>query len=265
MKKIVLAMLVLSFCFALCFGGVEWKAKSETQGQGKGQSNKIVMQCYAQKGDVKQVFEQVDHEDSFFSVGSYWLFKSTDNVLYLVNPKEKTYSELPFNSIFKMVGVMGKIIKIKISNPEVKLEKLEPEVVLEHRCNHYKMVIDYDMEMKITFIKSKGHEHIEKEVWAAPQVKAMAEMGEAFRYRDFKTGMEDLDILIEKQMKAEANLGFPLKTISVTTSIDKKGNSKEKSRVTQEVLALSTRNFPASTFEVPADFKKTSVGKAEEE
>jgi hypothetical protein len=93
----------------------------------------------------------------------------------------------------------------------------------------------------------------------------MAEMGEAFRYRDFKTGMEDLDNLIEKQMKAEANLGFPLKTISVTTSIDKKGNSKEKSRMTQEVLSLSTRNLSASTFEIPADFKKTGMGKAEEE
>ena len=50
--------------------------------------------------------------------------------------------------------------------------------------------------------------------------------------------MEDLDNLIEKQMKAEANLGFPLKTISVTTSIDKKGNSKEKSRVTRGALPL---------------------------
>jgi hypothetical protein len=265
MKRIVLAVLVLFFSFALCFGGVEWKTKSETQGQGKGQSNKIVMQCYAQKGDVKQVFEQVEKEDGLFAVGSCWLFKSADNVLYLVNPKEKTYSELPFNSIFKMVGVMGKIVKIKVSNPEVKLEKLGKETVLGFACNHYKMVVDYDMEMKIVLIKSKGHEHIEKEVWAAPQVKALTEMGEAFRYRDFKTGMEDLDNLIETQMKAESNLGFPLKTISVTTSIDKKGKSKEKSRMTQEVLSLSTRTLPASTFEIPADYKKRDIGKSDGE
>lgn len=265
MKKIVLAVLVLFFCFALCFGGVEWKAKSETQGQGKGQDNKIVMQCYAQKGDVKQIFEQVDRENGLFAAGSYWLFKSADNILYLVNPKDKTYGELPFNSMFKMVGAMGKIVKIKISNPEVKLEKLEPQVVLGYRCNHYRMVVDYDIQVKVAFIKSKGHEHMEKEVWAAPQVKAMAEMGEAFRYRDFKTGMEDLDNLIETQMKAETNLGFPLKSISVTTSIDKKGNSKEKSRVTQEVLSISTRNLPASTFEIPADYKKTGVAQESEE
>lgn len=265
MKKFVLIVVLLICAAVFCFAGAVWKTKTVTEAQGKGQSNEVLMQCLAQNGDVKQIFEEVKNEDSFFPKGSYWLFKSADNVLYLLNPEEKTYSELPFNTIFKLVGAMGKLVKIKISNPEVKLEKLGKETVLGFACNHYKMVVDYDMEMKIVLIKSRGHEHIEKEVWAAPQVKALSEMGEAFRYRDFKTGMQDLDDLIEAQMRAEANLGFPLKTVSVTTSIDKKGNSKEKSRVTQEVLSIGTKNLPASTFEIPADYKKTGIGKRDEE
>ncbi len=75
-------------------------------------------------------------------------------------------------------------------------------------CQHSKLLMEYDMEVKIAIIKSKSHEKIEKEVWSTPKFKGMAEMAEAFRFRDFKTGMEDLDNLIEAADEGRGRAGI---------------------------------------------------------
>lgn len=260
MKKTIFVIFLI-FIFAMAaFAGVEWRARTLTQAEAKGQSNTIVMQVYAAGGNVKQVFESVAYENEMFQKGSYWLFKADDSTLYLVNPAEKTYSRLPLNAIMQMAGVVGKLVKIKIKNPVLNSEKLGMETILGLPCQHSKLLMEYDMEVKIAIIKSKSHEKIEKEVWSTPKFKGMAEVAEAFRFRDFKTGMEDLDNLIETQMKAEAELGFPLKMITVNTSIDKKGRAKEKSRSTMEVLSLGSKKFPASFFEIPVGYEEKSLG-----
>ena len=264
MKRSLIVILLIMFA-ATAFAGVEWRTKTETVAKAKGQSNTIVMQVFASGGNVKQVFESVADENEMFQKGSYWLFKANDNSLYLVNPAEKTYSRLPMNAIFQMTGVAGKLIKIKIKNPVINNEKLGTATVLGYPCQHSKQLMEYDMEVKVVFIKSKSHVKIEKEVWSTPKIKAMAEMAESFRFRDFKTGMEDLDNMIEEQMKADAELGFPLKMITVNTSIDKKGNEEVTSRQTMEVLSVGNKTFPASFFEIPAGYEEKQIGVGKEE
>lgn len=260
MKKAILIGLFILIFAASAFAGVEWKTKMVTEAQAKGQSNTIVAQVFASGGNVKQVFESVNNENEMFKKGAYWLFKAADNSLYIVNPAEKTYSRLPLNAMMQMAGVVGKLVKIKIKNPVINNEKLGTAVVMGYPCQHSKQLMEYDMEVKIAIIKSKSHVKIEKEIWSTPKIRAMAEMGEAFRFRDFKTGIEDLDKLIEEQVKADAELGFPLKMITVNTSIDKKGNAKETSRQTMEVLSVGSKNFPASFFEIPAGFEEKKMG-----
>jgi hypothetical protein len=259
MKRSFIVILLVIFA-ASAFAGVEWRTKMVTEAQAKGQSNMIVMQVCASGGNVKEIFESVADENEMFQKGSYWLFKAADSTLYLVNPTEKTYSQLPMNAIMQMGGVVGKLVKFKINNPVVKVENLGTETVMAYPCQHSKMLMEYDMEVKIAFIKNKSHEKIEKEVWSTSKVKAMAEMAESFRLREFKTGLEDLDKMIETQMKAEAELGFPLKMVTVSTSIDKKGNAKEKSRQTMEVLSVSSKTFPASFFQIPAGYEEKKMG-----
>jgi hypothetical protein len=263
-KSILVSLFIMAFVLS-AFAGVEWRAKNVTESETKGQSNTIVMQVFAQGGNVKQVFESVADENEMFQKGSYWLFKAADSSIYLVNPSEKTYSRLPLNAMVQMAGVVGKLVKIKVKNPVINSEKMGTETVLGYPCLHSKLLMEYDMEVKIAIIKSKSHEKIEKEVWSTSKFTAMAEMAEAFRFRDFKTGIEDLDTLIETQMKAEAELGFPLKMVTVTTSIDKKGKAKEKSRQTMEVLSLGSKNLPASFFEIPAGYEEKQMGFGKEE
>jgi hypothetical protein len=264
MKRSCIVILLVIFAMS-AFAGVEWRTKTETVAKAKGQSNTIVMQVYAGNGNVKQVFESVADENDMFQKGSYWLFKADDSALYLVNPTEKTYSRLPMNALMQMTGVVGKLIKIKIKNPVINNEKLGVETVLGYTCLHSKQLLEYDMEVKVVFIKTKSHEKVEKEIWSTAKFKGMSEMAEAFRFRDFKTGMEDLDNLIEEQIKADAELGFPLKMITVNTSIDKKGNAKETSRQTMEVLSVGSKNIPASFFAIPAGYEEKQMGFGGEE
>jgi hypothetical protein len=263
-KTTLISVFILIFAIS-AFAGVEWKARSVTQAEAKGQSNTIVMQVFAQGGNVKQVFESVANDNEMFQQGSYWLFKAADESLFLVNPAEKTYSRLPINAMLKMAGIVGKLIKVKIKNPVVNVEKLGSEAVMGYPCQHTRMLMEYDMEVKIAIIKSKSHEKIEKETWSTPTFRGMEEMAAAFRFRDFKTGMEDLDALIEAQMKAEAGLGFPLKMVTVNTLVDKKGNAKEKSRQVMDVLSLGSKNFPAGFFDIPAGYTEKNIGFAAEE
>jgi hypothetical protein len=260
MKKTILVVMFIMIFAASSFAGVEWRTKTETVAKAKGQSNTIVMQVFASNGNVKQVFESVADENEMFRKGSYWLFKAEDSTLYLVNPAEKTYSRLPMNALMQMTGVVGKLIKIKIKNPVINNEKLGTATVLGYPCLHSKQLLEYDMEVKVVFIKNKSHEKIEKEVWSTAKFKGMSEMAEAFRFRDFKTGMEDLDKLIEEQIKADAELGFPLKMITVNTSVDKKGNAKETSRQTMEVLSVGSKSFPAGFFDIPAGYEEKQMG-----
>jgi hypothetical protein len=259
MKRAFIVILLVIFA-ATVFAGVEWRTRTVTEAEAKGQSNTITMQVFASGGNVKQVFESVAEENDMFRKGSYWLFKDNDNVLYLVNPTDKTYSQLPMNALMQMTGVVGKIVKVKISNPVINNEQLGTATVMGYPCRHGKQLMEYDMEVKIAFIKNRSHVKIEKEIWSTAKFKGMTEMGEAFRYRDFKTGMEDLDNLIEAQIKADAGLGFPLKMITVTTSIDKKGNAKETSRQTMEVLSLGSKNLPASFFALPTGYEEKQMG-----
>ncbi len=259
MKKAILIGLFIFILAASAFAGVEWKTRIVTQAEAKGQSNTVVQQVFAQGGNVKMVFESVAYENEMFKKGSYWLFKAADDSLYMVNPEEKTYARLPINAMMQVAGVVGKLVKIKIKNPVINVEKLGTETILGYPCQHSKMLMEYDMEVKVAIIKSKSHEKIEKETWSTPRFRGLEEMAESFRFRDFKTGMEDLDALIEQQMKAEAGLGFPLKMITVTTSIGKKGKEKEKSRQVLEVLSLGSKNLPASFFEIPAGYSETSI------
>lgn len=265
MKKTLWIVLLIMVFAASSFAGVEWKTRTVTQAEAKGQSNTVVQQVYAQGGNVKMVFESVAYENEMFKKGSYWLFKAADDSLYIVNPEEKTYARLPVNAMMQVAGVVGKLVKIKIKNPVINVEKLGTETILGYPCQHSRMLMEYDMEVKVAIIKSKSHERIEKETWSTPKFKGLEEMAESFRFRDFKTGMEDLDALIEQQMKAEAGLGFPLKMITVTTSVGKKGKEKEKSRQVMEVLSLGSKNLPASFFEIPAGYTETSLMPGAEE
>ncbi len=258
MKKTLFFLMICVLLAGYVQAGIEWKVKSVTQGQSKKDYLEMEMHMFAQDGNVRQEFVSVNQKNQFYGPGVYWLYLAKENKLYLVNEQEKSYSEIPFDYLFKIGESLGKLIQVTVENPEVKLEKLGSETILNYPCNHYKLSTVYDIEVKVAIIKTRSRDYVEREIWATPAIK-LAEMGDPFRGRDFKTGFPDVDQLVEKQMKAEGEMGFPLKIISTTVSEDKKGRRKEKSRTEQEVTLVQIRQIPAEMFSIPAGFSPVQL------
>jgi len=257
MKKFVLLFVMVCVMASFSFAGIEWTMNMTSTGKAKQQNNEMVIHLYAQGGNVKQVFEQVKNKTDLFLQGGYWLYKADDDNIYIVNDKDKSYMVLPMDMLLQMTGAMGQLVKIEINNPSVKAEALGEETLLGYPCEHVKIVSDYSMKMKMLFIKSSSNIHMENEIWASTKVPGFKEIHLAFLNKNYKTGFEDLDALIQKEMKAHKNLGIPLKTVTRTVT-EVKGKTDETLSNTV-VTKIETKNFPESFFEIPSSYKRQEM------
>jgi hypothetical protein len=235
--------------------GIEWTSKITTEGKKNRDNNLVTAHIYAQKGNLKQVFQEVSREDSFRIKNGYWLFKADEENIYIVNEEEKSYTELSLDSLLQMTGFIGQLVKIQILDHTIDSETLGNETIAGYNCNHLKLTTDYTMKMKIAFIKKTMKIHEVKEIWATSKLKGFDEINAAFLKKDFKTGIPDLDELIKKQMESQGKIGFPLKTITQTVQYSKKGKVTGDTTTTMEVSGINIKNFPNSFFEIPQDYQ----------
>lgn len=248
-----LCLIALAFFFlktTFVFAGVEWQAKSVTKGKGK--ESTILIHGYAQNGNVREEFVEVKGENPLSEKGMYWLYKGEGNTVYVVNPKDKTYMAISIDSLMQFGGAAAQFMKITITNPKVEVKQLNPEMVSTYECKHIMINSTYDMEMKVVIMKTKSHVEHSQEIWAA-DVKAFQDMASAFRMKSFKTGMKDLDELIQKQMEPYKNLGFVIKSIS--TQKNTQGKKTEITTTEMTVSDIATTNVNEDLFKIPADYK----------
>jgi hypothetical protein len=259
MKKIVILLIIIWLFTLFAFGGIEWTASTKTVGKGKKGNNDIDIHAYAQGGDVKYVFEGVTNENPFYSQEGYWLFKAEDGQIYVVNDSKKNYMVMDMDSLLQMVGVLGQLVKITISDANVDAEALPQETLLGYKCNHIKMTSEYKMKIKIAFIKKSMWIHEVSEIWGSDSIPGLNEIGKAFLNKDFRTGIADLDELIGEQMEKQKKIGFPLKVVTHRTEKNKKGKVKNQSTTTMEVKKIASKDFPKSMFEIPAGYDEVAM------
>ena len=254
MKRILVLSIMICFFTVFSFGGVEWITSIKTVGKGKKANNEIDAHAYAQAGNVKQVFEGVVNEDMFHSQDGYWLYRSNEDNIYIVNDKKHNYMIISMDGLLQMTGMLGQLVKIEILDHTINTEVLPDETLLGYPCTHLKVTTDYTMKIKIAFIKKKMSIHEEKEVWGTTQMPGLKEINPGFLKKEFKTGIPDLDEMIQKQVEQQKQIGFPLKTISHTFHKDKKGNLKNETVTTMTVSKIESKNFPEAFFEIPANY-----------
>ena len=233
--------------------GIKWKAKMTTQDK---KTNAMIVQMYAQGGNVRQEFIEVKGGDNDMQEkGMYWLFLGDREVMIVVNPKEKTYMEVPIGSAMQMAGAVAQVVKTTITDPKATMDKVGSGQVLGYDCDQIKATTSYDLETKVAFMKTKNHIETETEYWATKALPA-SDLASAFSAKTLKTGMEDLDRLIEQQMKAYGDMGFVLKSVGTTNTTDKKGKTQTTTN-TMEVLELSQESLSADLFKVPEGYEAT--------
>ncbi len=254
-KKLAVMIVILLFT-AFSFAGVQWTTSIKTIGTGKKANNEIDAQTSAQGGNVKQVFKGVVNEDMFRTQDGYWLYRSNEDNIYIVNDKKHNYTVIPMDGLLQMTGMLGQLVKIEILDHTINTEVLPDETLLGFPCTHLKVTTDYTMKLKIVFIKQTINVHEEKEVWGTSKIPGFNDINPGFLKKDVKTGIPDLDEMIEKEMEQQKKIGFPLKVITNTQHKDKKGKVKDETTTTMLVTEISAKDFPASFFEIPANYDR---------
>lgn len=255
-KKTLLIMIIILLFTVFSIAGVEWTTSIKNIGKGKKANNEIDAQTYAQGGNVKQEFIGVVNEDMFHSQDGYWLYKANEDNIYIVNDKKYNYMVIPMDGLLQMTGMLGQLVKIEILDHTIDAEVLPAETLLGYPCNHLKITTDYTMKIKIAFIKKTMKFHEEKEIWGTTKIPGLNEINPGFLKKDFKTGIPDLDEMIQKQLEKQEKIGFPLKVISHTQQKNKKGKVKSENTSTMTVTKINSKDFPDSFFEIPANYDR---------
>jgi hypothetical protein len=255
-KKIFLLLGVICLFTVFSLAGVEWTTSTKIIGKGKKANNEIDAHTYAQAGNVKLVFEGVVNETMFHTQDGYWLYKADEDNIYIVNDKKYNYMVIPMDGMLQMTGMLGQLVKIEILDHTIKTEVQPEETLLGYPCNHLKVTTDYTMKIKIAFIKKTMKFHKVDEIWGTTNIPGLSEINPGFLKKDFRTGIPDLDQVIQKNMEQQKKIGFPLKVISQTVQMNKKGKVKGQTTTTMTVTKINSKNFPASFFEIPANYDR---------
>jgi len=258
MKK-TLIFLIIMVCSLSLFAGIEWTTEMKTSGKNKHENNQISTRTFAQGGDVKQVFEGVTNENQLYKQNGYWLYKADSDNIYVVDETKKTYMIMNLDNLLQVAGMMGQLVKISIIDHSIEANVLPNEEIMGYNCHHMKVVTDYTMKMKIAFIKKTMKVHEEKEIWGTTTLKGMNDINKNFMRKDFKTGITDLDEMIQKQMSKLKEVGFPLKVVTLTSQLNKKGKVKSTSTTTMEVKEIKYKDFPKSLFDIPAGYEEVTM------
>lgn len=221
--------------------------------------DRIRVKSWVDGGKARVEFEE-GIDKSMMPKGSYLITTDGGRTIYLVNPKDETYGVWDLEAMLQTLGQVmeaaGPMMNFSIDNPKVEKRGQEGgATIVGLPTTLYRYHTSYDFNMKVMGMKRSNHIEMDQEIWATSALEAPG-MGIWLR-ADRPTGFEGLDELIDAQMSTVQ--GFPLKTVTVTTTTNKKGK-QNTARSTMEVTVLDrNRSIPASTFEIPAGYQETQM------
>lgn len=263
MRRAVHSVLGLAIFLAAtvpCSAGIHYKAVTRME-DANAKGNTVEVEGWVAGDNAKVVFLQAGG-NPVTKKGSYMLTKNGGKTLYLVDPAEKTYAELDLNAMLGLVGGimngMGPLLKIQFTDPKVqKVAEEDGGAVLGLPTKHYKYRTSYTMTVKVFGMGNTTDVVQEQDVWATSSLADPA-LGVWLRAEPPRTGNTEFDKLIASEMDRYS--GFPLKTVTVSTSTQKKGNKQQVTRQTMEVTELDAKaSVPDATFEIPAGYEQTEI------
>lgn len=263
MKKqqpIIVLTLLCALAAVPSFAGIHYKSVTKTEGGGGKNPADVQVEGWV-SGDNAKV-EIQESANPMLQEGAFLITKNGAKTIFLVDPKEKTYAEWDPAAMLGAAGAVlngvGPLVKFEFSEPKVEklLEEAGPAIAGQP-TRHYKYRTSYTMKVKVFGMGNETAIVSEEDIWATSQLQDPA-LSVWLRADALKTGNEQLDKLIASDR--EKINGFPLKTVVVSTSTNKKNNKQTTSRTTMEVTQLDTNaTVPASAFEIPAGYEKTEM------
>jgi hypothetical protein len=256
MKRIAAALALGMFLVVgSTFAGTVYTAKTTSEG-----GRQAAMESSTVKGWVSGDKAKIEFEESgnpMMAKGSYLITKDGGTTMFLVSTKDKTYMKWDMEGMMNMAGGAMKMMNMKITDPVVEKLGEEPDgIVAGLPTMHYKFRTSYAMSMSFMGMNQHTKSVSEDEIWSAPKLVEAA-LGLWTKRTPPSMGNEEFAKLVKAQMSTIQ--GFPLKRRTVHTTTDDKGKTQTTTTV-MEVTDLQTTVVPDSTFEIPADYKETSMG-----
>ena len=258
MKRQIL-FLILILTALPAFAGIHYKAVTKTEGA-QNQAGNMEVEGWV-SGDKARV-EFKESGNPIAKEGAYLITKDAGKIIYLVDPEEKTYAEWDLQAMLGMAGAvmqgMGPLLKMEFSDPKV--EKLLDEdggTVAGLPTRHTRYRTSYTMKVKVLGMGNEAAVVTEQDIWATDRLQDIA-LGVWLRSDPPRTGNPQFDKLIAAEVdKAK---GFPLKTVTVSTTTQKKGGKATTTRSTMQVTELDTSaDVAAASFEIPAGYEETQL------
>lgn len=237
--------------------GIHYRAETTTTPE-RGKAQVMRVEAWVDGAEAKVVFRESDQP--MLSEGGYLLTRDGGKTLFLVDPEEETYMEWDIAGMLGMVGgvmeSMQGMMNLELS--DVGVEKLAEEPggeLLGYPVTHSRYRTTYTTSIKIMGMGRQSTTETVQDLWTTDAFGDPA-LGVWLRAEPPATGMEDLDELIAAEM--EKVEGFPLKTVSVSTTTGQKGK-ETTSRSETVVTELSETSVPEGTFEIPAGYTRTEM------
>jgi hypothetical protein len=255
MKKIwvfLLAAGILSLGLAATAqAGIYYEARTTVDGQ---VGDSLV---HAWIDDENARIEFIESTIPTTKAGTYLVTRDAGRTLYLVNPKEETYSEWNLAAMMNLVEGMSGLVNLEFSEPQIQLlEERDGGTVAGHSTHYTKYRTTYDLQMKILGMKRAMATDTVQEMWTTDDLEQPA-LGVWLRKGGRSSGDSSLDRMIAAEMSKVT--GFPLKTIAVSTTTSGKKGKPTTTTSTTEVTTLREQAVDADRFEIPANYQRVEL------
>lgn len=255
MRKVFLLVISAMLIAGLASAGIHFSSVTRSEGA---HPSTMRVEGWAE-GDSARI-EFREGSLPFGTADGYMITRDGGSTVYLVNPKERTYARIDLEGMLGAVGgimeAMGPMVRMEFSDPKVeRLAEGPGEPILGMPTTHYRNRISYRLDMRVLGRRTSQDTVSEDEVWTTTALDH-AGLRAWLRKDPPKTGNEDFDKLISAQWQVFD--GFPLKSISVSTTTDQRGES-QTTRTVMEVTDLQVVSVSADRFEIPADYTETQL------
>lgn len=198
--------------------------------------------------------EMSEGDGMMFQDNSIVLSEDGGKTMMVLDPKKKEYYRLSledtFNAMNALLQSMGGMMEMSIDDSNVAVQSLGPGEAIEgYATQKYKVDTSYTLTMKMMGMNMSQQVKSETTTWSTTDLDQSASF---VQMRSFRTGLEELDELIEKH--AAAVKGFPLKAVT-KTEMTARGTTN-RSTSTMTVSNLQEANIPDSEFAVPSGYRE---------
>ena len=257
MRKILMTAAIALWAPVAALAGTHFTAVTTTTIEGK-KPQQYTVESWVEGPKARMVFKG-STQQAGIPEGNYVITTDGARTLYMVNPKDKTYSKWDIDAMLKSAGAalnaVGGMVKMEVENQHVDAKPPAPGPTMHGLpTTHYVFDTSYDLVVKVFGMRHGQHVVTHEELWTTTALKDPG-FAAWLRKRPPKTGNKTIDDLVANAFHDVK--GMLLKQVTKSTTTDKKGHATITDN-TMEVVSLQKTNVNDSMFKIPAGYTEVA-------